>query len=208
MQKKVKLHEVELQGKSFLNRQLRSLQLVYQIVEEQRLQLETIMNTPGNHEKDMLEVIRRIVNEIYSGCEIINELLIAIYRNDDRYRGNTLKNGFNRNFKVVYDAKVNATIVPPIFQENFIWDFFLNAEQWYVLLHDIRTQETHYEVGKIINDGTNLKYVNKNRNGTSKSIYTNPDEDINITLIDFLKLINDFLETENRIAELLCQRDI
>lgn len=205
-QEKVNLREMELQGESFFNRHLRSLQLVYQIVEEQRLQLETIMKTPGNHEKDMLEVIRRIVNEIYSGCEIINELLIAIFRNDDRYRGNALKNGFNKNFKVVYDAKVNASIAPPIFQDNFIWDFFLNAEQWYVVLHDIRTQETHYEVGKIINDGTILKYVNKNRNGTSKSIYTNPDEDINVTLIDFLNLINNFLETENRIAELICQR--
>ena len=51
-----------------------------------------------------------------------------------------------------------------------------------------------------------MKYVNKNRNGTSKSIYTNPDEDINITLIDFIKLINDFLETENKNAELICQR--
>ncbi len=201
----MKLREVELQGKNIFYRQLRSLQLVYQIVEEQRLQLEIIMKTPDNHEKDMLEVMRRIVNEIYSGCEIINELLIAIYRNDDRYRGNALKNGFNKNFKVVYDAKVNASIAPPIFQDNFIWDFFLNAEQWYVVLHDIRTQETHYEVGKIINDGTILKYVNKNRNGTSKSIYTNPDEDISITLIDFIKLINDFLETENKIAKLIME---
>lgn len=201
----MKLREVELQGKNFFYRQLRSLQLVYQIVEEQRLQLEIIMRTPDNHEKDMLEVMRRIVNEIYSGCEIINELLIAIYRNDDRYRGNALKNGFNKNFKVVYDAKVNATIASPVFQDNFIWDFFLNVEQWYVPLHDIRTQETHYEVGKIINDGTSLRYLNKNRNGTSKSIYTNPDEDISITLIDFIKLINDFLETENKIAKLIME---
>lgn len=201
----MKLREVELQGKNFFYRQLRSLQLVYQIVEEQRLQLEIIMRTPDNHEKDMLEVMRRIVNEIYSGCEIINELLIAIYRNDDRYRGNALKNGFNKNFKVVYDAKVNATIASPVFQDNFIWDFFLNVEQWYFPLHDIRTQETHYEVGKIINDGTSLRYLNQNRNGTSKSIYTNPDEDISITLIDFIKLINDFLETENKIAKLIME---
>lgn len=71
------------------------------------------------------------------------------------------------------------------------------------MLHDIRTQETHYEVGKIEKFEGKIYYVNGNRNGTSKNLYTNPSDEIKLEIKEIVKIIDEFLKTEDKIAKLV-----
>lgn len=196
----MKLQEVDVIDTFYAAKQMRSLNTIYKIVNCQKENMCNIDET--SLEIDIIMKIRHIANEIYSGCEIINEMMIAVYRNDDRYRGKQLKNGFNGNLKEVCKASLGQC-VNDIYKDEFIYSFYNYAKRWYVEIHDIRTQEVHYNVGRIeIYDGQ-IYYVNGNRNGASKEIYSNPSNEIRIELKVFLGLINDFLATEGRVAKFI-----
>ena len=115
-----------------------------------------------------------------------------------------LKKGFNDNFKEVYNAFVKRDKeISGVYKDKFISSFFYDARNWFITLHDIRTQETHYEVGKIVKfEGKNY-YINGNRNGTSKKIYTNPSDEIRLEIKDIVEIVDEFLKTEDIIAKLV-----
>ena len=71
------------------------------------------------------------------------------------------------------------------------------------MLHDIRTQETHYEIGSIKNKDGVIWYSNNNRNGISKDLYTNPNNIIEIQLIELLKIIDKFLKSIDCMKKIL-----
>jgi hypothetical protein len=198
----MKLMEIEIEDSFCAQKQVQSLKIIFQIIDEQKKKLQKYESA-----KTELEIIRRvrsIANEIYSGCEVINQMLIAIYRNDDRYRGTQLKRGFNDNFKEVYNASVKRSKeLNGIYKDKFVFSFFNSAKIWFIEVHDIRTQETHYEVGKIEKNEGKVFYINGNRNGTSKQLYTNPSNEIKIEIDEFLRLVDGFLETEDKIASLV-----
>jgi len=198
----MKLSEINMPDSFYAKNQVESLKIIFQIVINQKQGLISCESTIS--ELDLIENIRLLSNEIYSACEIINQFLIAIYRNDERYRGTQLKRGFNYNFKEVYNASVKKSKeLNGIYKDKFIFSFFYNAKTWFIELHDIRTQETHYEVGKIEKIDGKRFYVNKNRNGVSKQLYSNPSNEIKIEISDFLLLVEEFLQTEEIIASLL-----
>lgn len=198
----MKLKEIKLDNSFYARKQVESLIIIYNIVDKQKKRLEVYEQAQA--EIEIIEKIRLITNEIYSGCEIINQLLISIYRNDDRYRGTNLKKGFNDNFKEVYNAFVKRDKeISGVYKDKFISSFFYDARNWFITLHDIRTQETHYEVGKIVKfEGKNY-YINGNRNGTSKKIYTNPSDEIRLEIKDIVEIVDEFLKTEDIIAKLV-----
>ena len=196
---KMKLMEIEIDESFCAKKQVQSLEIIFKIIDEQRKKLQNYKSTKTEFE--IIGRIRLIANEIYSGCEIINQMLIAIYRNDNRYRGPQLRRGFNDNFKEIYNASVKRSKeLNGIYKDKFIFSFFSNAKTWFIEIHDIRTQETHYEVGKIEKSNGKIYYINGNRNGTSKQLYTNPSNEIKIEIDEFLKLIDKFLETEDRLS--------
>ena len=196
---KMKLMEIEIDESFCAKKQVQSLEIIFKIIDEQRKKLQNYKSTKTEFE--IIGRIRLIANEIYSGCEIINQMLIAIYRNDNRYRGTQLRRGFNDNFKEIYNASVKRSKeLNGIYKDKFIFSFFSNAKTWFIEIHDIRTQETHYEVGKIEKSNGKIYYINGNRNGTSKQLYTNPSNEIKIEIDEFLKLIDKFLETEDRLS--------
>ncbi|MDD4370152.1 MAG: hypothetical protein PHD56_03595 [Anaerostipes sp.] len=200
----MKLNELGVDDSFFAFKQVQSLEIVYQLVREQNEKLSNLIDIEDFHE--IVKSIRGITSDIYSGCEILNQLFISVYRNDDRYRGTNLKRGFNDNFKIVYNAKMKRDKdVGIIFKDKFIHTFFNDAELWFVELHDIRTQETHYEVGEVENRDGELYYCNNNRNGVSKQIYTNPSDIIDIPLSRLIQLIEMFLEAENIVANKIKQ---
>lgn len=191
--------EIEIDESFCAKKQVQSLEIIFKIIDEQRKKLQNYKSTKTEFE--IIGRIRLIANEIYSGCEIINQMLIAIYRNDNRYRGTQLRRGFNDNFKEIYNASVKRSKeLNGIYKDKFIFSFFSNAKTWFIEIHDIRTQETHYEVGKIEKSNGKIYYINGNRNGTSKQLYTNPSNEIKIEIDEFLKLIDKFLETEDRLS--------
>lgn len=175
---------------------VRSLNFIFDNVEHQKYDLMKCVQ--NNDEHGILKNIRIITSEIYSGCDIINDMLIVFCR--QRFRGTQLKNGFNSNFKMIYNkfAKHDKNM-PAIYSDPFICSFYLSAKSWFVDIHDIRTQETHYGVGWIQKDEKDLLYVNHNRNGTSKQIYTNPSELIKLTMIEFITLVDGFLGIKTHI---------
>lgn len=195
----MKLMEIEIEDSFCAQKQVQSLKTIFQIIDNQKKKLENYES--AKTEIEIIGRIRLIANEIYSGCKVINQMLIAIYRNDDRYRGTQLKRGFNDNFKEIYNASVKRSKeLSGIYKDKFVFSFFSNAKTWFIELHDVRTQETHYEVGKIEKREGKSYYINGNRNGTSKQLYTNPSNEIRIEMEEFLRLIDGFLETEDKIA--------
>ena len=198
----MKLKEINLDDSFYARKQVESLIIIYNIVDKQKKRLEAYEQT--QEESEIIEKIRLITNEIYSGCEIINQLFISIYRNDDRYRGTNLKRGFNDNFKEVYNAFVKRDKeIRGVYKDKFISSFFYDARNWFIMLHDIRTQETHYEVGKIVKFDGKIYYISGNRNGTSKNLYTNPSDKIKLEIKEIVKNIEEFLKTEDKIAKLV-----
>lgn len=198
----MKLKEIEINDSFYVHKQLKSLTIIFQTVAFLKVELQNY--TAFQSEIEFIKRIRSITNEMYSGCEIINELLRGIYRNDDRYRGTQLKNGFNDNFKEVYKACIlRSKDLDGIYKDQFISEFFQEAKTWYVTIHDIRTQEVHYEVGRINRTGDNCYYINGNRNGTSKTLYTNASNEIKIEIKELLMLVDEFLNTEDKIVDLI-----
>lgn len=194
--------EIEVADSFCAHNQVQSLKIIFQIIDDQKKKLQKYESA-----KTKLEIIKRvrsISNEIYSGCEVINQMLIAIYRNDDRYRGTQLKRGFNDNFKEIYNASVKRSKeLNGIYKDKFVFSLFNSAKMWFVEVHDIRTQETHYEVGKIEKVEGKIFYINGNRNGTSKQLYTNPSDELRITIDDFLELVDCFLKVEDQITDFI-----
>lgn len=187
-----------------INKYRESLQLIYVYINEQENILAGYVDKLDYKEdKNIIFLIRNIASEIYSTCEIINELFIAIYRNDDRYRGSNLSNGFNSNFKKIYKAHITSNILNGIYSDKLLNYFYFQCSEWYIMLHDIRTQETHYEIGSIKSEEGVFWYNNNNRNGISKDLYTNPKNVIEIKLAGLLDIIDKFLKSIDFIKEIL-----
>lgn len=197
------LDELKVEESCLVKNHIVSLVFIYQLIKEERDEIMKLIQCGKNElHFEIVRKIRRVAGEVYSACEVINQMLISIYRNDDRYRGTQLKRGFNDNFKEIFNSAVkNNKDLNGIYNDKFISKFFFNAQTWYIEIHDIRTQETHYEVGKIIKIDDQIYYSNGNRNGVSKTLYTNPDSEIRIEIGRFIKLIDSFILTEVEICE-------
>lgn len=195
----MKLCELEIPDSFPAIKQINSLKKIFQII---NLQYEIVLRDKDNMtELEIISKIRLLSSEIYSACEVINQMLIHIYRNDERYRGSQLTNGFNSNLKKIYKSSIeHSREVVGVYNDIFVHTIFDFAISWYIDIHDIRTQETHYEVGEVYKDNGTINYINGNRNGTSKNLYSNPSNEINITIDDFLLLVHKFLETEGYIC--------
>ena len=123
---------------------IRSLSIIYDYVYEKNKILREFISDFNNKKSSLDEIlffIRCITSEIYSGCEIINELFISIYRNDVRYRGSNLLNGYNKNFLKIYKAHIDENKLKGVHSDKILYDFYLNSTEWYVIIHDI----SHWE---------------------------------------------------------------
>lgn len=189
--------------------QLNSISFLYDYIEKQRCIIKSDLdvydlNSIGKKEKNEIIInLRNISAEVYSCCDIINCLFISLYREDRRYRGTSLANSFNENFKKIYNANMKKGILKGVHTDADLNLFYYKAAEWYVMLHDIRTQETHYEMGRIKTDNGKLKYFNNNRNGVSKTLYTNPSKEIYLEIKEILALIDKFLEGKKKLCEII-----
>ena len=204
------LEELEQEKIEFIIQYVRSLKIIFQNLRKTKDEIKKLLVkincTDEELECKMLIFLRNLTNDVYSACEIINEMFISLYRNDERYRGCVLANGFSKNFKQVYNNNVKKEkIKSKIYTDKLLVKFYLQAERWYVILHDIRTQETHYFIGKIFVKEDNVYYKNVNRNGISKDLYTNPDREINILITDILNLVDYFIGIETDLCEIICE---
>lgn len=201
----MRINELNVGKDSPLYRHVNSLKFIFNNIEIETNNLITTSSEEISAENSILIThIRNITNEIYSACEIINEMFIDYFRNDDRYRGSQLKNGFNSNFKKIYDAVINhKRELTGVYLNEHLKSFYYSAKDWYIDVHDIRTQETHYEVGRIEYYEDIIYYVNGNRNGVSKSLYTNPLSETRILITKIIELSNMFLETQNVLCDMI-----
>lgn len=206
----MRLRELEQEKIGFIIQYVRSLKIIFQNLRKTKDEIKKLLVEINCMDEEIeckiLILLRNLTNDVYSACEIINEMFIALYRNDERYRGCVLANGFSKNFKYIYNNNVKKKeIKSKIYKDKLLVKFYLRAERWYVILHDIRTQETHYFIGKIFVYEDNVYYKNVNRNGISKDLYTNPDREINILITDILNLVDYFIGTETDLCEIICE---
>lgn len=98
---------------------------------------------------------------------------------------------------------MNKSRLQGVHSDPYIKTFYYDSQEWYVPLHDIRTQETHYDLGELIITDDKVIYINKNRNGVSKNIYTNPSEEINLEIQQFLDIVEKFLRSAGDVVKKL-----
>lgn len=127
-----------------------------------------LKDLPQINENDKVNLL----NNIYEFCEYMYscmEYTGQIIRDVCRLsiRGEELKDGFNSVLEDVIkfkDGKKQSKIYSNIVIRNYI----LQSQEWYNIIHAIRTEETHYGNGDIqINDSkaNSLIYINILRNG-------------------------------------------
>ena len=192
----------------FIDNYVRSLIMLFanlrKIKNEMEMLLENVNDRDGAFEQGLLALLRNLASEFYSSCEIVNQMIRTLYR--EKYRGCEICNGFSSNFKLVYNYNVKKEKPKnKVYEDKLLLKFYSQAENWYVVLHDIRTQETHYYTGKVYFKEGKVYYKNDNRNGISKTLYMNPDKEIDISICSILNLLNEFLKTETEICEIICQ---
>lgn len=201
--------ELEQEKIVYIAEYVRALKILFQELRKIKDEVRDLLklnNKDEIAEQKLLILLRNLTNDVYSSCEIINEMFIIIYRNDERYRGCVLANGFSANFKRVFAYNVKKEKPKStIYTDKLLVKFYSQAEKWYVKLHDIRTQETHYYIGTIYFRENEEYYKNENRNGISKTLYTNPDKVIDIPIYSILSYVDDFLNTETEICKIVCQ---
>lgn len=132
--------------------------------------------------------------ETYAENEVVTPLVTQISWTNHLLIMSGCKSDEEYNAFVKRDKEIGG-----VYKDKFISSFFYDTRNWFIMLHDIRTQETHYEVGKIEKFEGKIYYVNGNRNGTSKNLYTNPSDEIK----EIAKIIDEFLKTEDKITKLV-----
>lgn len=195
-------NKIQLADNFTVSNQIRSLEFLFEEIYKQRKELEKLKI--GDSSFDIIKKIRNISSEVYSVCEITNQLMITFLRNDDRYRGTELRRGFNDNFKIIFKAdKQGLKDVGIIYKDKYVKSIYGFAQNWYVDFHDIRTQETHYELGNVKRVEKEWIYTNNNRNGVSKQLYTNPKDTIEISVSQYLVLIDSFIRMKEIVSEVI-----
>lgn len=186
-----------------IQNQIASVAFLFKHVTKLRETINEYILKSSDYEEDLIMQIRQVSAEIYSWCDISNELLISLFHDDIRYRGTNLNNGFNTNFKKICQANISNLKLSGVHSDKSLTEFYTNAMKWFLMIHDIRTQETHYEVGKInIIDGK-LKYCNNNRNGVSKLFFSNPSNFIELELTELITFIDLFLEQSYELCSIV-----
>lgn len=188
-----------------IKKQIESLCFIYNLVTMQRETLSSSLTCEDHNEKrvKILGIVRQLSAEVYSWCDITNELFISLYRDDIRYRGSCLSNGFNSNFKKIFKAHQEKRSLSGIHDNSDIKRFYYESKEWFIVFHDIRTQETHYEVGTVdLSDGK-YSYWNSNRNGVSKSLYSNPSKTIEFDLNSFVSYVDRFIEYSEKLVDIV-----
>lgn len=196
-------------GNNAFETHLNSLLFIYNYVKTERnkvLKISKKTNINAVNKNKLITNMRHISDGVYSWCDIVNCLFIDLFRDDIRFRGDNLKNSYNANFKKVYGAYKSGSSLIGIHNHGNLKEFYRKSHSWYIILHDIRTQETHYEVGKISKINTEYIYFNKNRNGVSKNLVTNPSDKIEISLKSFINHVDDFLLFKNSLEVILKEK--
>ncbi|KAJ48924.1 hypothetical protein CTM_25878 [Clostridium tetanomorphum DSM 665] len=87
----------------------------------------------------------------------------------DIYRGVELPDGFNDILKDVDKYEENPDEKKrPMYKNKILRSYILKSRYWYQLVHDIRTEETHYGMGDLEIENDKVMYHNlkrSNRNG-------------------------------------------
>lgn len=127
-----------------------------------------IKGLPQINENDKVNLL----NNIYEFCEYMyacmeytGQIIRDVCRSN--IRGEELKDGFNSILKDVIKFK-NGNKQSKIFSNIVLKNYILQTQEWYDIIHSIRTEETHYGNGDIqISDtkADSIVYCNTLRNG-------------------------------------------
>lgn len=130
---------------------------------------------------------------IYSCMNYVSEVLRQVCKK--KYRGVELPDGFNDILKDVEKYNITPNDKSrPMYKNGIFRSFVLKAKYWYEIVHDLRTEETHYGMGDlIIKEGRvlyhNLKRSKRNLDDTNEIIFDIPQ--INEIVSEFCNYINE-----------------
>jgi len=106
---------------------------------------------------------------IYSCMDYLSQVLRQVYKSI--YKGLELPDGFNSILKeVIKDDKRPQERKKDIYKDKILKNYILKSKSWYNIVHQIRTEETHYGMGKLKIEYGKLIYENQNRNGETDKI--------------------------------------
>lgn len=150
----------------------------------EKFNLKIINELPRRNEsnqKELLNCIYEFSEYIYSCMEYIAQIIRDICRCAMKEE---LKDGFNKLLSDL-DNFNNGKKQSILYSNIVIRNYIAQPKEWYDIIHDIRTEETHYGSGTIlVNEQNNrwLLYQNSLRNGKGNK------KDIKISLENIIQI--------------------
>lgn len=144
--------------KSYISLHRKSQNINSKISFINELNKNIIDGLPTINESDKVELLNSIyeVSEYFYCCM---EYICQIIRDACRISiSEELKDGFNSLLSDI-DRFREGKKQSKVYSDIVIRNYISQAEEWYNIIHDIRTEETHYGSGEILVDENNTRWL-------------------------------------------------
>lgn len=140
---------------------------------------------------------------IYSCMDYLSQVLRQVCK--EKYKGVELPDGFNNILKDVEKYYKNPNDQKrPMYKSRILRSYVLKARYWYEVVHDIRTEETHYGMGELHIEGGKVYYHNLRR--SRRNISGEPN-DIFFDILEINGIVNEFFNYINELDKLIKNRE-
>lgn len=161
--------------------------------------LESLPTIEPDDENRIICSLHDCCENIYSCMEYLSQVLKQVYKKI--YKGVELPDGFNDILKdvVKYEKDPNEE-KRPMYKNKILRSYILKAKHWYEIVHDIRTEETHYGMGELIIENDELIYYNlkrSKRNGNRES------KEIKFHILKLNEIYAEFCNYINELDKLI-----
>lgn len=141
---------------------------------------------------------------IYSCMDYLSQVLRQVCK--EKYKGIELPDGFNSILKDLekYDREPNDAR-RPMYKNRIIRTYVLKAKKWYEVIHEIRTEETHYGMGELLIEDGKIYYYNLRR---SRRKINGEAKDICFDIPKINEIVNEFFNYINELDKLVLNKGV
>jgi len=141
---------------------------------------------------------------IYSCMDYVSQVLRQACK--EKYKGVELPDGFNDILRDVekYEKTPNEE-KRPMYRNKILRSYILKAKHWYEVVHDIRTEETHYGMGELIIADGIVYYYNLRR---SRRNISDKSNEIIFDILLINGIVSEFFNYINELDKLILKEAV